>query len=263
MNRGKAAAIKLRDEIGVDDPLDVPIEDVILAYGGYIKYEKMGAVDGRIVYGKKVSSIYINSEIEYEGRRRFALAHELGHLLMHYGSSVHDDNVSLDWFNNTEAQLKKGLQEFEANQFATEYLMPSDLFYSEAKGKAFNPELLRSLADRFEASLTSVAFKYFDIDLHPLAMFHIFKGNVKYWKKSTDLKVSIKGITKLPPPEDSVAKEYIDEDYRPIYRTGELVQPIDKSTWFELWKDEQDTEFFEYCIVTKSYQNILSIVWEP
>lgn len=263
MNKGKKTAIKLRDDIGIDDPSEIPIEDVIVAFGGYLQYKPMGNVDGRIVYGKKFSSIYINSEIQNEGRKRFALAHELGHLLMHRGSSLHDDTVSLDWFNSTENQLKKGLQEYEANQFASEYLMPSDLFHNEAKGEVFSPALLRTLANRFNASLTSVAFKYFDVDLHPIAMFHIFKGKVKYWKKSDDMKVFIKNISKLPPPEDSVAMEYIVADYKPIYKSEELNQPIEKSIWFELKEDENDTQFFEYCIVTRSYKNILSIIWEP
>ena len=134
MNKGKSRAIKLREEIGIDDPNEVELEDVVTAYGGLVQYKNMGAIDGRIVYGKKISTIYINSEIQYEGRKRFAIAHELGHLLMHKGSLMHDDtNSSLSWFNETEKQLKKGKQEFEANQFASEYLMPSNLFYELAK----------------------------------------------------------------------------------------------------------------------------------
>ncbi len=115
---------------------------------------------------------------------------------------------------------------------------------------------------RFRTSLTSVAFRYFDTNLHPIAMFHIFNGKVKYWKKSDDLKVWIKDITQLPPPEDSVAMEYIEADYKPIYRTNELQQLISKSTYFKLNDHDEDTDFYEYCIVTESFKNILSIVWE-
>lgn len=262
MNRGKSIAIELRNEIGIDDPSEISLEDVILAYGGYLEYKSMGAVDGRIVYGKKISSIYINSEIQYEGRRRFALAHELGHLLMHKDSPIHDDNISLNWFNNTEKQLKKGMQEYEANQFASEYLMPTALFLNEVNGKVFSPELIRKLANRFNASLTAVAFKYCDLNLHPITMFHIFNGKVKYWKKSIDFRAFIKNIPKLSPPENSVAMEYIEAKYKSIYETAELAQTIDKSTWFELNENERDSEFLEYCIVSKSYNNILSIVWE-
>lgn len=262
MNRGKLAAIKLRDEIGLEDPDDLPIEDVVVGRGGIVQYRSMGRTDGRIVYGKNLSTIFINSDIQYEGRRRFAIAHELGHLEMHKGSPLHEDNVSLDWFNNAEKHLKKGVQEYEANQFATEYLMPSDLFYNEAKGKIFNPDLVRHLAERFKTSLTSVAFKYFDTGLHPMAMFHIFNGKIRYWKKSDDLKVWIRDITKLPPPEDSVAMEYIEGGYKPIYPKDELQQSIYKSTYFKLGDYDEDTDFYEYCIVTESFKNILSIVWE-
>lgn len=262
MNKGKLAAIRLREEIGIDSPEDILLEDVVMGRGGILHYKSMGKTDGRIVYGKNICTIFINSDIRYEGRRRFAIAHELGHLEMHKGSPLHDDNVSLEWFNNAEKQLRKGTQEYEANQFATEYLMPSDLFHSEAKRKIFSPELIKSLAERFLTSLTSAAFKYFDTGLHPIVMFHIFNGKIRYWKKSDDLKVWIKDITKLPPPKDSVAMEYIEADYKPIYRTDELQQSISKSTYFKLRDYDEDTEFYEYCIVTEPFKNILSIVWE-
>lgn len=262
MNKGKLAAINLRKEIGIDDPDEIPLEDVVIGRGGIIQYKPMGKTDGRIVYGKNISTIFINSEIQYEGRKRFAIAHELGHLEMHKNSPLHEDSVSLDWFNNAENQLKKGSQEFEANQFATEYLMPSDLFRKEAKGKIFTPDLIRTLAERFKTSLTSVAFKYFEIGLHPIAMFHIFNGKIKYWKKSEDLSVWIKNLTKLPPPEDSVAMEYIEANYESIYKKNESQQIISKSTYFILRNQEEDSEFYEFCIVTKSFKNILSIIWE-
>lgn len=143
MNKGKQAAIRLREEIGMDDPDDLPLEDVVIGRGGILQYKAMGKTDGRIVYGKNICTIFINIDIKYKGRKRFAIAHELGHLEMHKGSLLHDDNVSLEWFNNAEKQLRKGSQEYEANQFATEYLMPSNLFYSEAKGICFSPQLIR------------------------------------------------------------------------------------------------------------------------
>lgn len=262
MNRGKLRAIQLREEIGIDDPFEIPLEDIVTAYGGIIRYKDMGNTDGRIVYGKNISTIYINSAIEYEGRKRFAIAHELGHLLMHKGIGVHDDKLDSEWILSSSSNLQSGQQEWEANQFATEYLMPSTLFLDIARKSLLGSKLIHSLADKFLASLTSVAYKYFDCDIHPIAMFHIYDGKIKYWKKSTDFKVFIKNITKLPPPTDSVAMEYIEADYKPIYDFKELVQPIVKSTWFELREGENDSEFFEYCIVTRSYRNILSIVWQ-
>lgn len=82
MNKGRLAAIKLRDDIGLDNPTDISIEDVIIAQGGHVQSKPMGKVDGRIVYGKNISTIFINSDIDYAPRKRFAMAHELGHLII-------------------------------------------------------------------------------------------------------------------------------------------------------------------------------------
>ena len=263
MNKGKSRAIKLREDIGIDDPSEIPLRDVVTAHGGLIVYKDLGEIDGRIVYGNNISTIYINSTIKHEGRKRFSIAHELGHLLMHKDSPIHDDNISLNWFNGTENQLSKGYQEFEANQFATEYLLPSDLFRIEARKMPFGPDLVRDLSERFNSSLTSVAFKFFDVDIHPIAMFHIFNGQIKYWKRSKDFRGFLKNISSLSPPEDSLAQEYIEANYNAIYEKHELAQSIEKSTWCKLQKGESNTDFFEYCIVTQFQKSILSIIWEP
>jgi len=49
---------------------------------------------------------------------------------MHKDIDPHLESLNtLNWFNDTEAQLKKGKQEYEANDFAAELLMPTGLFY--------------------------------------------------------------------------------------------------------------------------------------
>jgi hypothetical protein len=47
-----------------------------------------------------------------------------------------------------------------------------------------------------------------------------------------------------------------------IYTGNDKAQTIDKSIWFELKDDEDDTDFFEYCIPTKQYKTIISVIWE-
>ncbi len=262
INKGKATAISLREQIGMSSPNDIPIEDVVIGRGAILIEESMGKADGRIVYGKNLSTIFINSDIKHAGRRQFAIAHELGHLEMHKGLPIHDDRNNLDWFNDTEKQLKEGIQEYEANQFAVEYLMPMEMFKAEAKNQKLSPLLLKQLSEKFLTSITSVAFRYLEANIRPMILFHIFDGKVRYWKKSSDLYVTIPDITKLAPPSDSVASEYIEKDYKPIYRESELQQEIDKSTWFTLNKYDKDSLFYEYCIVHQGNKSILSVVWE-
>lgn len=70
-------------------------------------------------------------------------------------------------------------------------------------------------------------------------------------------------FAKSPPPEGSVAREYFD-DPTTIYPKSQSKQHMWKSDWFNLNWDEQDqdTQFYEYCIITQKYQTALSVIWE-
>ena len=140
--------------------------------------------------------------------------------------------------------------------------MPEHLFRKECKGKKFRPDLLRSLAKRFKTSVTSTAYKYFELGEHPICLFYSHANKVKYWKRPEGYPHFINDRTKLPPPDDSVAAEFFTE--QKIYPKEQSKQQIWKSTWFELknWENDNDFRFYEYCIVTPTYNTVLSIVWE-
>jgi hypothetical protein len=182
---------------------------------------------------------------------------------MHRNMQLPDD--SFENFNiiaGMEKALKFGKQELEANEFASELLMPEKLFLKEAKGKKFTPLLIQQLAERFNTSLTATVFRYLQFgELHPICLVFIENGIVKYWKKSENLKVWLGDFTRLSPPFDSVAAEYIKKDYEFLYKLDEKAQTVSKSTWFTL-NDDEDTEFYEYCIPTRKHKTILSIIWE-
>ncbi len=263
MSKAKIAAYKTLRECGIEDVTEIPLDLLVAGCGATLLETPLKNADGRIVHGKYRSIIKINSNIRYKGRKRFAIAHELGHFKLHRNALIHNDSKSLNWFGEAIKKMKAGKQELEANEFAVELLMPRNLFIKEAKNKRFSPDLLRSLANRFQTSITSVAFRYAECNLHPICLFHTSDGEVKYYKKSDDWKAYIpKYITKNPPPSDSVAMEYIQEGYKPIYYKEESTQEIFKSTWFKKREDERNTTFYEYCIVTTNHKTILSVVWE-
>jgi len=266
MNSSKGAlkAIKLLEEIGFDEITEIPMDILVSGLGATLIEESLKNCDGKIIKGRKKTLIKINSDISYEGKKRFTIAHEIGHYLLHEKLEVHNENSNtLNWFMTAENQAKQGIQEKEANEFAIELLMPSKIFQKEAHGKMFCPELIKHLSDRFKTSITSTLFRYCELkNLHPIFIVFIYNGTVKYWKKSQDLYVKVKDIVKLNPPVDSVAQEYIDANYEFIYSGKEKAQPIEKSTWFVLDQYTKDTPFFEYCIPTKQYKTLISVIWE-
>ena len=261
--KGSLRAKKLLQEIGFDEITDLPMKLFVSGLGATLIEEKLDNSDGKIVRGKSKTLIKVNSEIPYESKKRFTIAHEAGHLLMHDKIEVHNENSkTLNWFKSTENQLKKGLQEWEANDFASELLMPEQLFYAAAKDKPFTPDLVKSLSERFKTSISSALSRWMSLNIHPLLLVYIHNGVVRNWDRSSSWRYKIKECTKIPPPYDSVALEYINSDYDFIYSGAEKAQEISKSTWCELGKYDEDSDFYEYCIPTKQYKTIISVIWE-
>ncbi len=262
-NKGANRAKQLLKDIGYDDITNVSMDMLVSGLGATLIETPLNNSDGKIIRGRSKTLIKINSNIPYPEKKRFTIAHEIGHLLLHNILEIHNENSNtLNWFQNTEDQAKRGKQEWEANDFASELLMPEDLFRSECFKKPFNPQLLKNLSHRFKTGITSVIFRYLKLNLHPVLVVFIHNGKVKYWLRSTDFQYYIKNITKLPPPVDSVAQEYLNGDYSFIYNANEKAQLIDKSTWLELNGKESDSEFYEYCIPIKQYKTITSVIWE-
>lgn len=259
MSRGKRSAQRLMEECGIDTLDEIPLESIVVGRGAILAYKPLENSDGRIVSSKSMSLITINSNIDYDSKRRFTIAHELGHHEMHRDCKQihHDTEATMQYY-------KRGHQETEANEFASELLMPEKAFKKECKGKRFSPDLLRQLADTFQTSITSTAYKYFELGPHPICLFYSYNNRVKYWKRPDWDSFShfVNDLTNLNPPEGSVAAEFFGDGK--IYPKKYSKQQIWKSTWFELkdWEDDRNFNFYEYCIITPKYNTVLSVVWE-
>lgn len=257
VSKGALHAQKFLQAIGIDDIQQVPIDLLVYGSGAILVYKSLKNCDGRIVFGNDTTLITINADIAYEGKKRFTIGHELGHLCMHRDNPVlhSDTDATLEYFKN-------GHQETEANEFASELLMPSVLFKKETHGKAFSLKLLKHLSELFITSITSVAYRYLQLGYHPICVFYLYDGKVKYYKPSEHFDHWIIDRNGLPPPTDSVAYEYLQSNYQFLYSVDSPPEQIRKSTWLSLRRDEPDTIFYEFCIVTPSYKTILSIIWE-
>lgn len=263
--KGSLKAKELLEEIGFDDISNLSMDLLVSGLGATLIMEPLKNSDGKIIRGNSKTLIKINSEIPYEEKIRFTIAHELGHFLLHdkLDLEIHNENSNtLNWFKSTEQQAKKGLQEWEANDFASELLMPEKAFKEFIKNKTFSPDLIKEIALHFKTSLTSVAYRLVLLNIYPLFIVSIHNGKVSYWKISENFWIKVKDVTKLAPPKNSVAQEYIESNYDFIYMESEKAQLISKSVWFELRPYEEDSTFYEYCIPTKQYKSIISIIWE-
>jgi Zn-dependent peptidase ImmA (M78 family) len=262
MNKSpKELAISILNSFGLNDLSSIDVLDVVYALDVPIKFVPMRNGDGRIVHGNNKSLITINDNIEFETRRRFTIAHELGHYLMHKDSPIHhfDNSSSMSWFEEKN-RSKIAQQEYEANVFASELLLPSTIYSKSVQGEYFSPDLIRDLSDKFGVSRTSTIYRFIEHGNHPICVFYSKDNKVNYWKRSHDFRYRIKDCTKAPPPSDSVSSEYFDDGT--IYSVAESKQEIVKSTWLDVPADYSDDIFYEFCLVYSAANLTISVIWE-
>jgi Zn-dependent peptidase ImmA (M78 family) len=102
-------------------------------------------------------------------RKRFTIAHELGHLLIHGYTSPHADRAFK--FRDARSSDGSAQEEIQANQFAAELLMPRKLLgravrrfsfehspENEAEDEAYE-EWIAELAGKFKVSRQAMAIR--------------------------------------------------------------------------------------------------------
>jgi len=141
----------------------IPVEDLAHLVNAEIRFEPFAgqlsgmvhrASDGRAVIG-------VNS-IEPLTRRRFTIAHELGHLLLHKDSEFHvDERYPIGFRTDLSAQAVDD-REIEANQFAAELLMPLSFLREDLGSLPLDietEEFITKLARRYEVSVQAMTIR--------------------------------------------------------------------------------------------------------
>ena len=175
------AALETLDFVGWAKPGDLSIDEIAYSLEAHIKETTLEGSEGRIIMDNSKAIITIDSSIRIAGKRNFVLAHELGHLLLHRKESLFysDTNKTLsDWYKNDKLEV-------EANQYATELLMPSKLFVERVTNKKLNLNLIKNTANYFQVSCTSCALRYIKLGDYP-SMVVFVEDSIVQWKQASE-----------------------------------------------------------------------------
>lgn len=143
--------------------MPVPIERIVKSEGIRLEYAPLDdELSGLAHIRDDVPIIGVNA-LHAPNRRRFTLAHELAHILLHHDElerAVHVDRGSL----RRDALSAEGVDpiEIEANAFAAELLMPTHLLISELKRHPVDLEddaAVAALAKRFRVSDAAMRYR--------------------------------------------------------------------------------------------------------
>ena len=245
-------AQKILYQCGIEDLSSFSIDDLALCRNIYIKEAELRGCEGRLLRaGGLFGIITIDSKIREPGRRRFAVAHEIGHFELHSHRNqivAFQDNNFLNWYKTCR-------EEEEANSFAAELLMPKSIFIKECKNSALGFKSIAQIANRFNTSLTSTAIRYVDLGPHPCILVVSEAGRIKWsWASRDFLYPFIKNGREIK-------KGTITFD---LYN-GRQIKTVPDVVMGDAWLDDfnvpNDLYLYEDVFYLKSYSTILTLLW--
>ena len=129
-------AVQLLEESGCFS-LPANLEKVAKHLKAHISYEDFeDEMSGVLVVKNGKRAIGVNAH-HHPNRQRFTIAHEIGHLVLHYSRSDNDVHLDKKWaYFRSEAHVDQ--KEVEANQFAAELLMPEALLKKLIREQSIN-----------------------------------------------------------------------------------------------------------------------------
>ncbi len=251
MSSPQENAIKLLSDLKIDlaNPVD-PFQIAEKLLEKPVVFQDVDGFDGMLLTVDDQSVIIINKLIREEGRARFTCAHEIGHFVLtsHKREGVRcteDDIAKLD---------KKKRLEYEANEFASELLIPSKTFREIIDGREPSKELIEELSGRFGTTLTATAWKYVTLCELSCALV-ISKDSKKVWCAKSE----------YFSPYIELDQSVWDGTQAYKFFRGKSVPGEFREVYAELWVGGKgigdDTKILELSIPQPFYNQVLTILW--
>lgn len=239
---------------GFTSPKDLVLEDLALAMGVLVFEDHLDGADARLVRKGAKGILRVKESIPERGRKRFAIAHELGHWVLHEKVSqllacTSDDMV---------AQYKASPPEIEANYFASALLMPEFLFRQRTRGNRPSIELVKSIAEDFDTSLTAAVLRYVELAKDYCAVVFSEDGKVRWWRASQDFD----GVFWIDPGSPLSRYTVAGSIFR-----GESAptspEEIDLDEWLSDGSKVESDSIIEQAIHLERYGQVISLLWLP
>lgn len=251
------AANRVLDELGISRPEDLcDIELIAFARGAVVVRRPLRGAEARLVTSGGRAVITVRPVVDNYGRERFSIAHELGHLEMH--------RVVEPWAICTSADIDehhrrgtKAEAEHKSNEFASALLMPERLFGPMCEDTDPGMDLVASLAETFDTSLTAAALRYVRFCEGPSAVVFSEGGYVRWFQGSgafrdLGLFVEVKGRVD---PASGAARCYRGGLSEPVKRR---VKP---GVWLAPREWARDARIVEQSWPMPKYNAVLTLVW--
>ncbi|MFH1079150.1 MAG: ImmA/IrrE family metallo-endopeptidase [Pseudomonadota bacterium] len=240
-------ASEIIGSFGIYHPDHIRLDDIAFALGVQIREGLLRGASARLIRVGSHAVIRIPNTEANIARKRFSIAHELGHFVLnHEGMSLEIACTEKDMMNWYSVD-----KETEANFFASELLMPEALVKQRCDVREVNLEPAKNIAAAFQTSLTSATIRFVKFCPEPCALICSEDSKIKWSVKSAEWWPFIRTGQKLD--KRSLAIEhYLGHE---IPEEGE---ELDADVWIA---DPRIQNVFEHSVALKQYGLVLSILW--
>ncbi len=162
----ESRAAELLAEVGVRSA-PVAVDRIADHLGIQIRLADLGEdCSGVLVRNAEGATIGVNWG-HHTNRRRFSIAHEIGHFLLHDGDTYVDKGYRVN-FRDLESGSGTKQEEIDANIFAAALLMPADWVRKAFEEQPFDlteDDGLEILARKFEVSTQAMTYRLMNLQL--------------------------------------------------------------------------------------------------
>ena len=238
-------ASKAIDEFGICLPEHIRIRDIAFAKGAIVVEQKLTRAVASIVRSGNHATIRVRPT-DLPERKRFSIAHELGHLLMGHVKSIQkacSGEDLMDWYQSS--------YETQANFFAGELLLPTKLLRSRCDIGNISFDPVKQIASDFRASLTATAIKFVRLCPEKCAVVYSRDGKVKWFYKSPEWWPFIRRDKKLD-------KRTLAYDFFFFFFMEPRPVEVEADAWIE---NHGIDEIVEHSIASSQYGFVISLLW--
>lgn len=172
-------ALLFLEELGISPVPPIDTRNICDRADISISLEPLEKSDAFLLREGSSASILLNSANRYISRDNFSIAHELGHYnLPGHNKPQYSCNLrDMQRFNSAK-------EEFEANRFASELLMPSSWLKERIRTSEVSLPLIMCVADECKTSLTATAIKIVNNCSDRVGVIYSEGGIIKWTSRS-------------------------------------------------------------------------------
>jgi hypothetical protein len=248
------AALKAKSiirEYGLRLPIELDVEAIAALRGAFVREEALKGCDGRLVKRGSHGIISVKASIVELGRKRFTIAHELGHFELHDAGTELTVCLEKDCRQWTQSSNQR---ETEANIFAAELLLPGSIFKPLSVEGVPNLSIIQKLAAEFRTSLQATALRYITFSPHRCSIVVSENNRIDWFKCTKDFGYWLERGTKLDP--DCIATDFFSGKQLPSDMRSVLA-----SAWIDSPRLSSRTRIQEQSWGFKNYGSVLTLLW--